>query len=117
MGHSEMQLAVAGLDKQALDERTIRLAGGDWSHFPAAERAAFFFARKQAKSPWEMTDDDLRVLIAHLGVERAIDVVFWASRSHYMTRVADGFQLPLERENVFQRKGPRAQQGKLKARP
>lgn len=104
MGHSEMQLAVAGLDKESLDERTKHLADGDWSAFSAADRAAFFFARKQAKSPWDVTDDDVRDLIDHLGVERGLDVIFWASRSHYMTRVADGFQLPLERENVFQRK-------------
>jgi hypothetical protein len=28
-------------------------------------------------------------------------VIWWACRCHYMTRVADAFQLPLERENVF----------------
>jgi hypothetical protein len=28
--------------------------------------------------------------------------LWWASRCHYMTRVADGFQIPLERDNVFQ---------------
>jgi hypothetical protein len=32
-------------------------------------------------------------------------VIWWACRCHYMTRVADAFQLPLERENVFD-KGP-----------
>ena len=37
----------------------------------------------------------------HFGPERALDVVWWACRCHYMTRVADAFQLPLERENVF----------------
>ena len=31
-----------------------------------------------------------------------MDVIWWACRCHYMTRVADAFQLPLERENVFQ---------------
>jgi multidrug efflux pump subunit AcrA (membrane-fusion protein) len=28
-------------------------------------------------------------------------VLWWAARCHYMTRVADAFQLPLERDNVF----------------
>jgi hypothetical protein len=28
-------------------------------------------------------------------------VVWWTARCHYMTRVADAFQLPLERDNVF----------------
>ena len=26
---------------------------------------------------------------------------FWVCRGLYMTRVSDGFQLPLERDNVF----------------
>jgi len=106
MGHTEMLLAVAGLDKSALDERTRRLARGDWSAFPPAERAAFLFARKQAKTPWEVSSEDVEGLIDHFGPERAIDVIWWACRCHYMTRVADGFQLPLERENVFQPGAP-----------
>jgi hypothetical protein len=102
MGHSEMLLAVAGLDNQSLDERTRRLASGDWSAFPAGDRAAFLFARKQAATAWAITTADMRILIDHFGPERALDVLWWACRCHYMTRVADGFQLPLERENVFQ---------------
>jgi hypothetical protein len=102
MGHSEMLLAVAGLDQGALDERTRLLASGDWSTFPPADRAAFLFARKQAREPWSITADDIQGLIDHFGTERALDVLWWACRCHYMTRVADGFQLPLERENVFQ---------------
>ena len=38
----------------------------------------------------------------HFGTERALDVIWWACRCHYMTRVADAFQIPLERENVFE---------------
>jgi hypothetical protein len=102
MGHSEMLLAVAGLDKNSLDERTRLLASGDWSSFPPSDRSAFLFARKQAKAPWAINSDDMKMLIDHFGRERALDVVWWACRCHYMTRVADGFQLPLERENVFQ---------------
>lgn len=101
MGHSQMLLAVAGLDQNALNQRTQRLASGDWSSFPPADRAAFFFARKQAKTPWAITSVDFQRLVDHFGTERALDVVWWACRCHYMTRVADAFQLPLERENVF----------------
>jgi len=97
-----MLLAVAGLDKDALNERTRHLASGNWSTFPPGDRAAFLFARKQAKDPRNVTKDDLQILIDHFGLERALDVLWWACRCHYMTRVADGFQLPLERENVFQ---------------
>jgi hypothetical protein len=101
MGHTEMLLAVAGLEEREVVERTKKLASGDWSGFDAGERAAFAFARKQAKSPWSISDKDVDGLIARFGLYRALDVIWWACRCHYMTRVADAFQLPLERENVF----------------
>lgn len=96
-----MRLAVAGLDEKALEERTRRLASGDWSSFPPEDRAAFLFARKQSRQPWSITTEDMRGLIDHFGMERALDVLWWACRCHYMTRVADAFQIPLERENAF----------------
>jgi alkylhydroperoxidase family enzyme len=96
-----MLLAVAGLDQSAVAQRTHHLAEGDWSSFPPAERAAFAFARKQALAPASVADADVRKLVELFGRERTIDVIWWACRCHYMTRVADGFQLPLERENVF----------------
>ena len=101
-----MLLAVAGLDKSALDERERRLASGDWSSFPPGDRAAFRFARKQSNEPWSIGADDMNRLIDHFGTERTLDILFWACRCHYMTRVADAFQIPLERENVFQGNTP-----------
>src|SRR5262245_56178303 len=100
MGHCEMLLAVAGLDQNAVAERTERLARGEWSSFAPAERAAYAFAHKQAENPASITDTDVAELVRHFGRERALDVIWWACRCHYMTRVADAFQLPLERENV-----------------
>jgi alkylhydroperoxidase family enzyme len=102
MGHSEMLLAVAGLDKSKLDERTKKLSSTDWSSFPADERAGYFFAKKLSKGPSAISDDDFNTLVAHFGPVRVFDVIWWASRCHYMTRVADAFQIPLERENVFE---------------
>src|SRR5262245_41271136 len=106
MGHCEMLLAVAGLDKSALEARTRLLASGDWSSLPPWDRAAFFFTRKLSRTPWAIDDADRQTLLAHFGPERALDVIWWASRCHYMTRVADAFQLPLERENVFEHLKP-----------
>ncbi len=109
-----MLLAVAGLDKSALDERERRLASGDWSSFSPGDRAAFRFARKQSREPWSIDAADMDRLIDHFGPERTLDILFWACRCHYMTRVADAFQIPLERENVF--KGMPSSGRKEKAR-
>jgi alkylhydroperoxidase family enzyme len=101
MGHCEMLLAVAGLDDKEIGERVTKLAAGDWSMFTAADRAAFRYARKVSLKPASLTTDDYRELERHFGPVRALDVVWWSARCHYMTRVADAFQLPLEKENVF----------------
>src|SRR6185295_14169103 len=101
MGHTEMLLAVAGQSPQQIEERARQLAE-DWSAFRPAEQVAYAFARKQAKTPWSITDADVQLLVQHFGPERAADVIWWSCRCHYMTRVADAFQLPLEKENVFQ---------------
>jgi hypothetical protein len=100
MGHTEMCLAVAGLDEQEVNGTTRRLAD-DWSSFSEAERAALTFTRKQAQDPAAVTDADVRELERYYGRDRAWHVIWWASRCHYMTKVADAFQFPLERENPF----------------
>lgn len=102
MGHCEMLLEVAGLDKQAVADRTRRLAGPDWSAFPPAEQRAFAYARKLSKTPWKLTDTEYRELEADFGPKVAMATFWWLCRGLYMTRVSDGFQLPLENENVFQ---------------
>ena len=101
MGHTEMKLAVAGLSETAITDLRQRLTDGDWSSFRPAERVAFAFARKQAHHPDTITPQDFQSLIAQFGSERAVDVVWWICQCHYMTRVADAFQLPLESQNVF----------------
>jgi hypothetical protein len=107
MGHCEMLLAVAGLDKDAVAARTQMLASGDWSKLSAADRAAFVFARKQAKDPASVKTEDVQSLVRHFGLARTLDVIWWSCRCHYMTAVADAFQLPLERDNVFAGPSPK----------
>lgn len=102
MGHCEMLLGVEGLDAKAIADRTARLAGADWSSFPAPERAAFAFAGKLTRTPWEVRESDVRTLVDLFGRERALDVIWWSARCQFMTKVSDAFQLPLERDNVFQ---------------
>ena len=101
MGHCEMLLEVAGLDKAAIADRTRALASDDWSAFPPAEQRAFAYARKLSKTPWALTPSDYKTLSADFGPREAMGTFFWLCRGLYMTRVSDGFQLPLERENVF----------------
>jgi hypothetical protein len=101
MGHTRMLLAVAGMDSAAIRQRTDVLAGTDWTTLSAVDRAAFAFAGRQARVPWEITTADTEQLVTWLGQERALDIVWWTSRCNFMTRVADALQLPLETENVF----------------
>lgn len=101
MGHSQMLLAVAGLSDDEVKGRVKRLAGADWSSFPAYERQAFRFAAKLTKSPAEVSKADVDGLVKTFGPERAVDLIWYTGWCNYMTRVADAFQLPLEKENVF----------------
>ena len=96
-----MSLAVAGMKPEEVNSETRRLAGGTADVTPA-EQVAFAFIRKQAKEPASITDADVRELERHFGREKAWHVIWWASRSHYMTKVADAFQFPLEKENPFE---------------
>ena len=101
MGHCEMLLEVAGLDKQAIADRTSKLAGDDWSAFPPEEQRAYAYARKLSRAPWTLAVEDYRTLEQDLGPAKAMSTFWWLCRGLYMTRVSDGFQLPLEKENVF----------------
>jgi alkylhydroperoxidase family enzyme len=101
MGHSEMLLAVAGLKDGQLKQLTQKLSSGDWSDFPATERLALQFADKLTRDPAGLSEKDIRTLVSTFGRNRAVDLIWYAGRCNYMTRVADAFQLPLERDNVF----------------
>lgn len=101
MGHSEMLLAVAGMDEDGVTERVKRLATGDFASFPRSERVAFAFARRMTTDPASVTDADVAELVEVFGTHRAIDVIWHVAWGSYMTRIADAFQLPLEKTNVF----------------
>lgn len=96
-----MLLAVAGLAPDAVGELTKRLASGDWSSFSPAEQRAFRCAWQLSREPAGFSAGQRRALEQVLGRERAIDVIWQVAWANYMTRFADAFQLPLERDNVF----------------
>lgn len=106
MGHGNMMLAVAGLKDDEVKQRTKNLAVGEWESFAPAERQAFAFAAKLSKSPVAIGDLDVKDLVRTFGAERAMDLIWYSAWVNYMTRVADAFQLPLERENVFATPSP-----------
>jgi hypothetical protein len=101
MGHSEMLLAVAGLKPEEVKSLTKKLGSGDWSDFPRAQQAAFGLAYKLSREPAAVTDKDRAALVEVFGRERTADLVWYVAWCNYMTRVADAFQLPLEKDNVF----------------
>lgn len=107
-----MMLAVAGLKDDEVKLRTKKLALGEWDDFAVAERQAFAFAAKLSKAPATVTAEDVAALSETFGPHRAIDLIWYTSWVNYMTRVADGFQLPLERENVFASPPPMTKEGK-----
>lgn len=106
MGHSEMLLAVAGLDSQEIRTRTQMLATGDFSSLPPAEGLAHRWAYRLTKEADQLTETDLAGLRELFGEARTLDIVWYISWCNYMTRVADAFQLPLEEENVFADRNP-----------
>jgi alkylhydroperoxidase family enzyme len=101
MGHSQMLLAVAGMKDAEIKQLVHKLEGGDWSDFPPAERLALQFADKSTRNPSSVADQDIKNLVSVFGRNRAVDLIWYGAWCNYMTRVADAFQLPLERENVF----------------
>ncbi len=100
MGHCEMNFEVAGLSKEEIAARSRFLASDDWSSFPPREQRAFAFAHK-LNFPIRVTPSDITQLRQDFGDEAALIIMLNACRYHYMTRISNGFQLTLERENVF----------------
>jgi alkylhydroperoxidase family enzyme len=101
LGHTEMLWELGGLPRAQIAGACRVLAGNDWSSFPPAERRALHFARKVSKTPWAVTNPDIEELKHDFGPTRTAAIIWWECRANYMTRVANGFQLGLERDNVL----------------
>lgn len=101
MGHCEMNFEVTGLSKAEIEQRSRILGGDDWTSFPPREQRAFSLARRLTCLPHEISSADITELRQDFGDETALIILLNACRYHYMTRISNGFQLTLERENVF----------------
>ena len=117
MGHSEMLLAVAGLSKDEIKKRTRNLADGNWAVFPPAERIAFAYAHKLARDPSTIETKETQRLLKTFGPHRTLDLIWYGAWCNYMTRVADAFQLPLEHQNVFDRRNDRPREPVVAPKP
>ena len=118
MGHCEMLLETAGLSRPEIAERTRLLAGEDWSSFTSEEQHAFAFGRKLTRAPWTVSTEDIQTLKRDSGPERALAIVWTSCWGNYMTRISNGFQLQLERDNVFRdRSGAATEPAKAATNP
>lgn len=101
MGHAEMLLAVAGLNELQVQQRVEQLASGDWSAFEPRERVVLFYAKALSQTPQHVPSDQVEAMIRHWGPDRTLDFTWHIAWCNFMTRVADAYQIPLERTNVF----------------
>lgn len=101
MGHCEMGLAVAGLEDKEIKVLTKKLAQPDWKAFTSGERVAFHLGYRLSKEPAKVSENDIKTLVKAVGPDRALDLIWHTGWCNYMTRVADAFQFPLEKTNVF----------------
>ena len=61
----------------------------------------FRFAHRIARDPASLTDADVADMRKAFGIHRTAARIWYGGWCNYMTRVADTFQFPLERENCF----------------
>jgi alkylhydroperoxidase family enzyme len=101
MGHTQMLWELGGLDQARIEKVCRVLASSDWSSFPPAQRRALDLARIIAQEPWSVTTEDILGLKHDFGAVPAAVIIWWNCRANYMTRVANGFQLSLEPDNVL----------------
>src|ERR1044072_3630171 len=106
MGHAEMLLAVAGLNELQVEERVKVLASGDWSSFKPEERVLLRFAKQLSQRPQQLNPTDVQLVIRNVGLERTLHWTFHIGWCNFMTRIADSFQIPLEKENIFHAMAP-----------
>lgn len=101
MGHVEMNWEVIGMKPDQIAERSRALSGKDWSSFPAEEQRALSLARKLTADPAGVTRNDINEVVHDFGLDPAVSLLTYVCRCNYMVRVSNGFQLSLERDNVF----------------
>jgi alkylhydroperoxidase family enzyme len=88
-GHQESKLLKAGLT-----EDQIAALDGDWSGFPAADRAAFAFARKITYEPHRFTDADVAALREHYTDLQILEMLLSVAGNNAINRWKEGAGVP-----------------------
>ncbi len=96
MGHQEAKLSAAGLDEEA-----IASLDGDWSDFPADQRAAFTLARKLTFEPDRINDRDIIEARKHLTDAQVLEVLLVTGNFNAMNRWTGALRIPQEEHRVY----------------
>jgi alkylhydroperoxidase family enzyme len=95
MGHVQYMSAVAGIP----ESKTFAIENP--GSLDARRRAAFPFVRKLTLEPASITREDVDALRPHFKDKEIVQLIFAVCHFNTMNRLADGFGVPLEEENVF----------------
>ena len=89
LGHQESKLLGAGMS-----EDEIAALDCDWSLFPAAEQAAFAFARKITYEPHNLRDADIDQLRQHYTDKQILEMILSVAGNNSINRWKEGAGIP-----------------------
>ena len=96
MGHQESKLAATGMTDAA-----IGALDGDWSAFPASERAAFALARKLTLTPQSVTPGDVDGLRSFYNDAEITQILLVVANFNAMNRWTGALKIPQEPHRVY----------------
>ena len=96
LGHQEAKLAATGMT-----EAGLLALDTDWKSFPAAQQAAFAFARKLTSTPQAITDADIDALRPHFQPTQILGIAMLIARYNSTNRWTDSLGIPQESHREF----------------
>ena len=96
MGHQESKLAATGMADAA-----IGALDGDWSAFPASERAAFALARKLTLTPQSVSPGDIDGLRSFYNDAEITQILLFVANFNAMNRWTGALKIPQEEHRVY----------------
>ncbi|WP_165229559.1 carboxymuconolactone decarboxylase family protein [Aquisphaera insulae] len=96
MGHQESKLSAAGM----VDDQIAEL-DGDWSSFPARDRAAFALARKLTYEPDHLGKPDIDALRPYFKDVEILEILNAVANFNSMNRWTGALRIPQEEHRVY----------------